>query len=82
MLRSRRRTTPLRLSGPESIVTYAKAIASEQYVESIRTNIIAGLRRRALEGRAVKQGPFGYAVEDQGEKGKHWTIVADEAAQG
>src|SRR5262249_26456454 len=38
----------VKLSGAESIVTYARAIASEQYVESLRTNVTAGLRKRAL----------------------------------
>jgi site-specific DNA recombinase len=64
----------VKLEGMESIVTYVNAIASYQYVESIRVNTTAGLRRRALEGRAVKGAAFGYRVENQGASGKRWVI--------
>jgi DNA invertase Pin-like site-specific DNA recombinase len=67
------------LDGIESILTYVKAIANQQYVESIRANVTAGLRKRALEGRAVKGAAFGYRVENQGANGKRWVI--DPAAQ-
>lgn len=71
----------VKLAGPESIVTYARAIASEQYVEALRTNITAGLRRRVLEGRAVKQPPLGYRIEDQGSAGKRWVFEPDEVGK-
>ncbi|MGH7293425.1 MAG: recombinase family protein [Polyangiaceae bacterium] len=70
----------IRLSGPESIVTYAKAIASEQYVESIRTNTKAALKSRVLAGLAVKKPPFGYVIEDRGREGLRWAIVDAKAA--
>jgi DNA invertase Pin-like site-specific DNA recombinase len=68
------------LNGAESIVTYAKAIASQQYVETIRTNAINAINKRALAGQAVKQGGLGYRIEDQGANGKRWVIVPEEAA--
>src|SRR5277367_449855 len=44
----------VKLEGTESILTYVKAIAAQQYSKSIQTNVLAALRRRALEGRAGK----------------------------
>ncbi len=68
----------VRLSGAESIVTYAKAIASEAYVETLRTNTIAAIDKRALAGQAIKQGGLGYEIEDQGALGKRWVIVPEQ----
>jgi DNA invertase Pin-like site-specific DNA recombinase len=64
----------VKLEGTESILTYVKAIAAQQYSKSIQTNVLAALRRRALEGRAVKGAALGYRVEDQGTNGKRWVI--------
>jgi len=69
----------VRLSGPESIITYAKAIASEQYVESIRKNITAGLKRRAADGMATTRAAFGYKIETHPTTGPRWVIVEAQA---
>ena len=64
----------VKLSGAESIVTYVQAVASEDYVTKLRTNITAGLKRRAAEGRATTGAALGYVIETNEGSGKRWVI--------
>ncbi len=70
----------LPLDGLDAILTFVDAIGNQQYVESIRTNTRAALRKRAAEGRAVNRPTFGYRIEDHGPSGKRWVIDPEGAA--
>lgn len=70
----------LPLDGLDAILTFVDAIGNQQYVETIRSNVDAALRKRAAEGRATNLASLGYRIEDQGTNGKRWVIDAEGAA--
>ena len=66
------------ISGTEGLITYVEAMKAEGEAKAASERITAGLRARALDGRAVRGAPWGYRIE-RTSTGPRWVIDEEQA---